>query len=79
MLIGGISGLATAYGSIILNIAVHGNTATTFKVKLDFLHQLEYFHSKVAKSPEPNGQVLSSTMIPMKSMGLCVTPAIYLP
>lgn len=55
MLIGGISGLAAAYGSIILNIVAHGKTATVFKVKLGSLHQLECFHSKEAKSPEPNG------------------------
>jgi len=70
MLTGGISGLAAVYGSIILNTVFHDKTATMFKVKLGSPHQLECFLSKEAASPEPNGQMLISTMIPMKSMGL---------
>lgn len=54
MLTGGTSGLAAVYDSIILNILVHGKTATMFKVKLGSLHQLECFHSKEAKGPEPH-------------------------
>lgn len=62
------------YSSIILNIAVHGKTATMFKVKLGSLHQLECFYFEEWKSPEPNRQMLSSTMIPVKSMVPCLTP-----
>lgn len=79
MLTEDIFGLTAVYGPIILNIVVHGKTATMFKVKLRSLHELQSLHSKEVKSPEPNGQMLNSTMIPMKSMGLCLTPAIYLP
>ena len=59
-LIGGISGFGAVYGSIILNTVVHGKIATMFKVKLGSLHQLECFHSREAKSPDPNGQMLNS-------------------
>lgn len=53
MLLRGISWSAAFYGSITLCIVGHGKTATKLKVKSGSLHQLEWFHSKEAKGPEP--------------------------
>lgn len=78
MLIWGISWSAAVYSSIALHIVVHGKTATKLKVKSGSLHQLEWFHSKEGKGPATS-QRLNSTVIPMKSMGLCLNPLICLP
>lgn len=78
MLVRGISWSVVVYSSITLHIVVHGKTATKLKVKSGSLHQLEWFHSKEAKDPATSER-LNPTVIPMKSMGLCLNPLICLP
>lgn len=79
MLIASTSEFAAVYGSTTQGSFFHGKTATIFKVKKASLYHLECFYSSEVKSLlDPNGPMLDSTRITLKSMGLCQTPVICL-